>query len=74
MCDIYLSRAVVLQLHPPAPQADHQVNVALNVEWDDDNICVNPLFTAADFPIKTSMFLFRDWTFLSNFVHQICLF
>ena len=29
MCDTYLSRAVVLQLHPPAPQADYQVNVAL---------------------------------------------
>ena len=67
ICDIYLSRAVILQLHPPAPQADHQVNVAL--KWDDDNIQVNPMFTAVDFPIKIFMLKCRNWTFLPDFAH-----
>ena len=52
MCEIYLSWAVVLQLHPPAPQADHQVNVAL--QWDDDNIQVNLCLLRPIFPSRFS--------------------
>ena len=57
MSDTHLSGAVVLELHPPSPQADHQMNVAL--KWNDD-IQVNPMNTAAD-----SVF-FSNWNFLSN--------